>query len=168
MSLPLSSSDSEKIEKLIEQLASRDGGERQEARESLVEIGAPAVILLSDLLKNPNHHVRWEAAKALGEINNPAVAPALVTAMEDEESDIRWLGAEGLLGLGIDAVRPLLKELIDKPGSFKLREGAHHVINDLVQKERILFLTPVLDALNGPAPEDTVPVAATNVLRELE
>jgi HEAT repeat protein len=167
MSLPLSYTNSDTIEELIKQLSNRDGVERQKARDALVKIGRPAVLLLSGLVENPNHHVRWEATKALGEIGDPAAAPALVTALNSDEDDIRWLAADGLVSLGLDGVGPLLQELIVNSGSCQLREGAHHVVRELVRRGHKQLLAPILDALSGPAAEDTVPVAAEKALEQL-
>jgi hypothetical protein len=160
--------DPANIETLIQALSDRHGDKRQQTREALVMIGAPAVPVLTKLVTNPNHHVRWETAKALGEINDPSAAPALVAALEDDESDIRWLGAEGLISLGRTGMRPLLEELVVRSDSVQLRDGAHHVIRELVKRGREPNLAPILDALDGPAAEDSVPPAATRALYELD
>lgn len=152
---------------LAQALSDRDGGKRQETREYLVKVGAPAVLVLTALITDPNHRVRWEAAKALGQIDDPTAAPALVTALEDDESDIRWLGAEGLIVLGRSGLVPLLEELISRSGSFQLREGSHLVIRKLVEQGRYPYLVPVLDALDGPAAEDALPPAASRALDAL-
>ena len=155
-------------EALIRALSDRDGGTRQQTRDTLVKAGAPAVPVLTTLVTNPNHHVRWEAAKALGEINDPSAAPALVVALEDEESDIRWLGAEGLLAAGRAGLEPLLQKLIVRSNSVWLRDGAHHVIRALVKRGHDPYLAPMLDALDGPAAEDAVPFAAVQALAALD
>ena len=160
--------DPANIETLIQALSDRHGGKRQQTREALVKIGAPAVPVLTGLITNPNHHVRWETAKALGEINDPSAAPALVAALEDDESDIRWSGAEGLLALGRTGMGPLLQELVTRSDSVQLRDGAHHVIRKLVERGHDPYLAPVLDALDGPAAEDAVPPAATRALDALD
>ena len=49
--------------------------------------------------------MRWEAAKALGKIGDPKAALALVGALEDPRSGIRWLAAEGLMAIGREALR---------------------------------------------------------------
>ena len=161
-------SDPVNIEALARALSDRHGGKRQETRENLVKVGAQAVLVLTALITDPNHRVRWEVAKALGQINDPSAAPALVTALEDDESDIRWVGAEGLIVLGRTGLVPLLEELISRSDSFQLREGAHLVIRKLVEQGRYPYLEPVLDALNGPAAEDCLPPAASRALSALD
>jgi len=66
------------IESLIEDLASKDGMIRQKAREALVDLGNPAVSSLNHALLNSKlDRVRWEAAKALGGINDAGSIPSL-------------------------------------------------------------------------------------------
>ena len=76
-----------------------------------------------ELLKHPDHEVRWEAARALGEIADPRAAPALVVTLEDEGFDIRWLAAEGLIALGPVGLAPLLEALAEKANSVYLTGG---------------------------------------------
>ena len=156
--------DLDNVDALALVLSDRDGRKREETRAALVAIGEPIILVLTGLITNPNHHVRWEAAKALGEINHPDAAPALVVALGDSETDIRWLGGEGLLGLGHAAIEPLLRELAEHGCDVQLRQGAHHVVRELVRAGRHSYLAPLLDALDGPAAADTVPPTALNAL----
>ena len=97
------------LDPLLNALHSEDGEERRRARLSLVSLGSEAVDPLIELLPDPEHEVRWEAAKALGEIADPRSAPALVETLEDAGFDIRWLAAEGLIALGKAGLEPLLE-----------------------------------------------------------
>src|SRR5687768_14388467 len=74
----------------ITSLASKDVRVRAAARRALVQSGQPTVEPLTQALRSPNHIVRWEAAKALSEIADPASAPALIQALMDERFDVRW------------------------------------------------------------------------------
>ncbi len=130
MSTPASHAN-EEIESLIADLASDHGLTRQRARESLAAIGQPAVAPLIAALADSKRQVRWEAVKALGEIGDPAAASALVSALEDEGSGIRWLAAEGLIAIGREGLKPLLQALVHYSDSEWLREGAHHVLRRL-------------------------------------
>ncbi len=159
--------DLDNIEALISALSDPDGEKREETRVALVAVGPAIILVLTGLITNPNHHVRWEVAKALGEINHPDAAPALVTALGDSEMDIRWLGGEGLLALGRAGVEPLLQELTQRGGDLQLRQGAHHVVREMLRRGRDPYLATVLDALEGPAAEDSVPPAALRALEIL-
>lgn len=159
--------DQETVTSLIANLSRKDGGVRERARQSLVAIGTPAVALLIEALVDPKELVRWEAAKALGEIRNPAAAPALVAALEDKVFDVRWLAAEGLIALGGEGLIPLLHALSERSDSLWLREGAHHVLHNISRGELREVLQPVLAALDDIEPSVEVPFAARTLLNEL-
>jgi HEAT repeat protein len=113
--------------------------------------------------------VRWEAAKALGQISDPRAAEALVRALEDEMFDVRWLAAEGLITLGCGALLPLLHALVERSDSEWLREGAHHVFYDLVKGRPDIkdILQPIMATLENVEPSLEVPFAAETALNKL-
>jgi hypothetical protein len=148
------------IEAFIADLASHNDAARVKARHSLVAMGRIAVPSLVEALKNNHNLVRWEAAKALGEIGDPETAPDLIKALEDEDFDVRWLAAEGLIRMNINALKPLLQALENRGDSILLQEGAHHVFHDLAKGALRKYLVPVLAALEGVEPGAEVPWVA--------
>ena len=155
------------IDALIADLTCDDVLKCQTARRTLVDMGSPAVAPFIEALSSPIHWVRWEAAKGLGEIGDPAAIDALVQALEDLNFDVRWLAAEGLIRIGSDSVVPVLKALIHRPDSVKMRMGAHHVLHDLSRDGSQELLRPLLNALdNLESPE--VPLLAMKVLNKIE
>jgi HEAT repeat protein len=160
--------DSETVEALIGDLASKDGVARVRARQALVSIGSKAVTALSGILKSPDQGQRWEAAKALGQIGDPAATGVLVQALADEVFDIRWLAAEGLIKIGRPAVAPLLKWLIEHSDSVWGREGAHHVLHDLRDQTLKKKLRPVLEALEDTEKNIEIPLVAETALKSLK
>ncbi len=88
--------------------------------------------------------------------------------LEDRKVGVRWLAAEALVAIGRPALRPLLEALLQRSASLELREGAHHVLHDLLPRKHFGFVVPVLEALECPAPELRVPLAAQEVLERLE
>lgn len=167
-SSPSVESGPEAIGSLIVQLASDDGLVRVNARQSLVAIGAPAVASLIEALRDANRQVRWEAAKALSQIVDPAAAPALVRALQDRGFGVRWLAAGGLIALGSRGLVPLLRALVKRSGSVRLRQGAHHVLRHLARRADLTeVVKPVLAALEGIEPSLQVPVAAEAALEAL-
>jgi len=152
---------------LIADLGSRDGVVRVRARKSLVAVGKRALDPLCEALLSKKETVRWEATKAIGQIGDPAAAPWLVQALEDRAFDVRWLAAEALIAIGKEAVVPLLQALIKHADSIWLRDGAHHVLHDLIEKDHDAVLKSVLDALEDVEPSLEVPNVAWSALRAL-
>ncbi len=148
------------METLIKLLSSHKDKAREGARHTLVAMGKAAVPSLIEALKNKNTLMRWEAAKALGEISDPDTAPVLVKALEDQEFDVRWLAAEGLIKMNIKGLKPLLEALEHRGDSVLLHEGAHHVFHDLAKGGLKKFLAPVLAALEALEPGEEVPWVA--------
>ncbi len=157
-----------RVPTLVADLASTDPTVRTKARKGLVAIGEPAVPALIRLLSHGKPHVRWEAAKALCGIADPIAASALVNALDDRDSDVRWLAAEGLAALGRESLQPLLAALIERAQSCSFCEGAQHVCHTLVNKRRLgPILRPLLLALKQSEPEVAAPVAAYTALSRL-
>jgi HEAT repeat protein len=153
---------------LIVELDSDNVTVRQRARLALTAIGATATPALAAALHDGSNRLRWEAAKALADIKDPAAAPALVQALEDREFGVRWLASEALLGLGVLSVEPVLRALMSRPQSFLLRQSARRLLRWLYDQEICREqLEPVLDVLSGAEPEITVPVAAKAALAAL-
>lgn len=171
------------IDELVSKLAVKDGEARENARSRLAAIGRPAVLALTEALKQRDKLIRWEAAKTLGEIRDPIAAPALVKALHDRVFEIRWLAAEGLIAMGREALTPLLNELIEYPDNPWLQQGAHHVISHFAASDIYIphhesthprqntslkeLLQPLVSALEGAEPSLEAPRIASNVLDEL-
>jgi hypothetical protein len=157
------------IGRLVAALADDDRVTRQRARESLVDMGKPAVAPLTEALAVSSERVRWEAANALSEISDPTAAPALVKALEDSSFGVRWLAAEGLISLGREGLSPLLEALVEHSDSAWLRQGAHHVLRLLAEEGLHDHVASVLKALEDiePAIEVIQPAkAALDALKE--
>ncbi|MCE5253210.1 MAG: HEAT repeat domain-containing protein [Actinomycetia bacterium] len=144
-------------ERLLTDLAGDDGRARLQARETLAAIGEPALDLLVGLLDSPEPRLRWEAAKALAEIPEPAAIPGLVALLGGGRSDIGWLAAVALINLGTRSVPHVLLALTqnENAGSKPFCKSAHHVLHDLAARNGVLrdILEPVLVALEDSAPD---------------
>jgi len=158
----------ESIETLVAMLGDRDGMKRLRARAELVARGRPAAEALVGLMDSDDAWLRWEAAKALGEIADPVATDALIQALEDEDQDVRWLAAEGLARIGRPALPALMRVLIDRSKHVDLREGAHHVLHALEDPDTRELVAPVYMELSGPSPATDVIPAADKVLRKLQ
>ena len=156
------------IGQLIDDLGSKAGATRHAARQELIEMGSSSVSALTDALASPtrSHYTRWGAAKALGEIKEPDSAPTLVAALEDDESDVRWLAAVALTKLDDGGLRALLTAMTGGELELHHHHAAHHVLHDFADRGRD-DVGPVLAALEGSSPKTEAPLAAADLLRTL-
>ena len=156
------------IKSLIANLSSSDDSLRVKARRELQETGMPAYTLLLDALRDRNCLVRWEAVNILGGTGDPEVAPALVSALEDGEFEVRWVAAEALIRMGSKGLKALFQALIERADSAFLRERAHHVLHKLATGELKVFLTPVLIALESLEPKVEIPPVALHAMETMD
>lgn len=124
----------ESVHQAITDLGSKDYATRQSAREKLVLLGKPAIDFLAELITHPKRIYRMEAVKALMEINDSIAIPLFIEAFCDEDPDIRWIAAEGLIKLGPISFVPVIRYLSKNPDSIYTRESAYHVLHHLRAK----------------------------------
>ena len=162
-----------RLNRLIAELSNPDGIRRQRARVTLSRMGEAAIDPLIETLHSQRGPARWEAAKALSHIGSPKAARALVEALEDDQFGIRWLAAEGLITLSRDGLKPLLEALGQSPDSIRLREGAHHILHDLVShksldNQLLAQAKAILAALSYLDPASALPAAVMPALKMLD
>lgn len=106
------------VAELIDQLSSSGFNERALALAALVQQGRSATPALTRALEGPNHHLRAQAAQALGEIADPRSADALANALVDSNPDVRAHAAMGLARIAdpraIDALVRTIDDLPDE------------------------------------------------------
>lgn len=159
----------ESIESLVNQLESNDDKVRTKARKLLVLRRNLAVPLLSLALANSKiYKVRWEAAKALGEIGDAHAIPVLVMALEDPESDVAWLAAKALEKFRKAAWPELLHALVKRGAdSILLQRGAHHILRKQKYDEFNDLLEALRTALESVSVPESIPLAAFNILERI-
>ena len=167
-STPLDEQGIEQVKHLINLFGSRSGPEREAARKEIVRYRTLATPYLAEALKNDDRFVRWESAKALVAIADPASAMALVETLMDEDVGVRWLASEALIALGDAAIEPLLRGIIKNFDSARFQQGSYHVLH-VFERERLLDTSThkVLEALRSIEPEVSVPWVAERALEEL-
>lgn len=155
--------------RLIEQLRDRDGMVREGARRELVELGEPALLELTKLLESNVKRTRWEAAQALAAIGDSRSIHTLLRLLSDDESDIRWIAALGLIKVGPLSLQGLIEELLDKPDSKRVRRGVHHVLSELGYENQVIMeiVATLRQTLGEMAPTETIVSRAENVLKEI-
>jgi len=137
------------IPPLIDALGSQDSGLREEAAESLGEIGNRlAVHALSQVLKDPEAEVRKAAYEALGMIGGGKATKALLEAVPTERecwAQVALAEALGRLGdaRGVQALAPLVEDsdeevreaVADAFGEIGVEEAIPHLAKLLADKE---------------------------------
>lgn len=146
------------ISELIDQLGDRNTLTRQRARLALVHMRQAALPALLETLDNANAQKRWEAARALGDLNDlhdSQIAAALSSKLVDEDVSVRWVAMESLIRQGrVMVMRPMLGAFVKNFDSTWMREGVHHVLH--VFKDRDL-LNPLEIKLFGLLDQQEVP-----------
>jgi HEAT repeat protein len=104
------------------------------AKNELVELGERILPVMHRLLKSNSIILRKEAVKITMQIADHASIPVAIQMLEDSDGDIRWIAAETLIKMGRVCLRPLLQAIFHNSQSYFLREGAHHVLYELIRK----------------------------------
>ncbi|MGB2983869.1 MAG: HEAT repeat domain-containing protein [Candidatus Bipolaricaulia bacterium] len=99
------------IAELMFQLSSADSGQRTEAREGLLSLGATAVPSLIEATTSASALLRWEAVNLLGSLGDLRATDAvLLVAMSDPDVHARWRSNWAITNLDDGSVVPRLVE----------------------------------------------------------
>ena len=156
-----------RINDLIRNFYSDNGIVRSRARFELIEIGKPIVDFMIGLQYVPVHQVRWEAIKTLSQLAVPEAIPILINALENEDLDVRWLAAQGLVQIGRESVKAVLVALEGNQNSKYLMEGAHHVLKELQHKHLFIDQYGIIKMLEHYGAHSKLAFTATKILLEL-
>lgn len=96
-------------------------------------------------LKDEDWAIREEAARLLGQFNDPRAVGPLVTLLRDQDRSVREAAGEALRAIGAPAVEPLGICLTE--GELAVQEAASAVLATIAD-ERVL--APLLSALKSP------------------
>lgn len=136
------------------------------AQHALFELGPKAQKAWLEALNHPNRHIRWHAARGLGQACDARAANILVEGLLDESSAVRWATAGVLSNLDALAVPAILKFIIQHPLTESLREAVFHAIHNMPSQYVQDYLQPLLAALHSPAADLEAPAAAQRLLAE--
>ena len=140
--------------------------EKHNARIALVKMGKRIIPQMHRLLDYGNSELRLEAAKVVQLIADRKSIPILIELLGDNETDIRWIAAEGLVKVGRRSILPLLKSVRGSKSNVFLNQGTHHVLNSLLSEKERHKLGPLLHSLeNYHQLGGTAPAEAANALK---
>ncbi len=150
----------EEIEALISAL--HHPGTRGDARKALIEIGAPAVPLLTNALGDKE--VSLDAAEVLREIGAVAVEP-LVAALGNKNKSVSAYAAMVLEDIGLPSVEPLITALTSK--NRRARILTIRALGHIGDERAVGPLTSVFDKATRSDKEGGLLDATVESLRKL-
>jgi HEAT repeat protein len=104
----------DRLDRIIESLATKHMVQLQQSREALVVIGPAARDRLIFILKNGHLHRRQDAAYVLGVMGDPAAVAALTLTLHNPDALLRMLCVEALGKIGdpdsVDTLRMAMSD----------------------------------------------------------
>lgn len=153
---------------LVKALAMDRGPLHKAARKAISRLGLLAAPALVEALSHPDGHIRWHAARSLGEAGDPRAVHLLAEGLYDEVYNVRWATSDVLSKLGEPAVLAVLELLSQRPPDEPARQAIYHALHGLVSAELRARLAPLLEALHGPAADLEAPLVAQRLYYEFK
>lgn len=151
---------------LIEALSSRNRVLHHEAHRALAGLGKYATDAWITALQHPDSHIRWHAARGLGELGDLRAIPILAAGLRDQNAAVRWATSGLLARMGSRAVPAILQEISRGPLDEPARQAAYHALHGMTGHNLPARLEPVLDALHGPGSDLRAPLSAQKLLAD--
>ena len=149
------------------QLLIEDRGElHREASRALHSLGSLARSTWKKALDHPDHHIRWHAARGLGEMGDSSLAFTLAEGLRDDDFVVRWATADVLAKLGEEGIPATLTVLSSYPLNEQFRQAAYHALHGVASTQLQKQIKPLLDAMRGPAASVETAVIAQRLLLE--
>jgi HEAT repeat protein len=153
---------------LLEALIMERGEVHREAGRALNRLGKLVESSWLKALNHPNDHIRWHAARGLGNIGDPSYAHILAKGLMDDNRIVRWASADVLAQLGADSVTSTLQILCDARLDVPTLQAAYHALHGISSPEVQIRLKSLLDAMKRPAADVRVPGIAQRLILEWE
>lgn len=153
---------------LIDALGSSNRILHHEAHQALKALGVHATEAWISALEHPNSHIRWHAARGLGELGDTRAIRILVTGLRDDNAAVRWATANLLARIGDRAVPAILEEISRKPLDEPSRQVVYHALNGMSGRDLRNRLAPIIEALHGFGADLLAPMIAQKLLTEWE
>lgn len=136
----------------------------QAASRALRELGGEAEDVLLLALTHPDSHIRWHAARALGQIGDLRGIQTLVEGLHDEHQAVRWATAATLANLDLPAVPYILREIIRRPIDERFRQAVYHALHAMSSNASRERIKPLLASLRDPTAAYEAPIIAQRML----
>ena len=153
---------------LIDALASSNRLLHHEARRALTTLGVHATEAWTSALEHPDSHIRWHAARGLGELGDTRAIHILVSGLRDDNTAVRWATANLLARLGSQAVPAILEEISRGPLDEPARQVTYHALHGMRGKDLRSWLAPLVEALHGFSADLAAPMLAQKMLDDWE
>ncbi len=162
--------DAEAVPVLLKALRGADEQLSSQIFVSLVRLGSLAVPALISKSKSSSAHIRWNCARALGEIHDRRALPVLVDALQDDDHSVAWMAAKGLAQFGKDGLKPVLELLIGASMTPWLAETASYVLTNYARRntEAKEILEPLTKRMRESGFRIGTAVAAQKTLKQLQ
>jgi len=137
-----------------------------EARRALCELGEKAGPAWITALSHPDSHIRWHAARGLGEIGDERALEILASGLTDDNQAVRWASARVLARMDSSAVPAILKLISTTLLTEPFRQAAIHALHAMPSSLTQTRIEPLLTALQNPAANISAPGVARRLLVE--
>lgn len=153
---------------LIKALVMDRGALHSEAGRALQDLGPLAEKAWRVALSHPDSHIRWHAARSLGESADNQSIEILAEGLSDNSHKVRWATADVLAHIGPRAVPATLKVISRSTLSAPTRQAAYHALHGVLSRRLRERLKPILEALQSPTASIEAPAIAHRLLQEWE
>jgi HEAT repeat protein len=151
---------------LVKALAQDRDKLHQEALRALSRMGEKAKLAWLSALSHPDSHIRWHAARGLGQAGDASSIRILAEGLLDDNHAVRWATADLLAYLGDVSVPVVLELILQYPLAEPFRESAYHALHSITSQATRERLKPLLKVLDSPTARIEAPVEAQQILRE--
>lgn len=149
---------------LMDALVMDRGQLHREARRALQILGEQAAPVYVEALDHSDSHIRWEAARGLGEIGDTRAATTLAKGLFDESYLVRWASADVLAQMGECGVRATLDILSRNELEDLSRQSAIRALSGPKPQEMHDHIYPLLKCLRGAQGSFCAPQLAKQIL----
>jgi len=151
---------------LLKALIAGQNEVHREAGRALNRLGSIVESTWLEALDHPDRHIRWHAARGLGNCGQVRYADVLAEGLLDENQAVRWASADVLAKLGGPAVPATLRLLSQSRLDERARQAAYHALHGIRSRQVQARLEPLLSVMHGPAASIEAPSVAQRLLLE--